>query len=61
MNAPADNPADQGLEHGFQLADLRIDPAEGVVTGAGGREKPDPKVMDVLVLMARHEGRRRPE
>ena len=56
MNAPADTPPNQGLEHGFLLGYLRIDPAEGVVTGPGGREKLDPKVMDVLVLMARNAG-----
>jgi TolB-like protein/DNA-binding winged helix-turn-helix (wHTH) protein/thioredoxin-like negative regulator of GroEL len=56
MNAPANTPPNQGLEQGFLLGYLRVDPAEGVVTGPGGREKLDPKVMDVLVLMARHAG-----
>ena len=44
------------LEQGFALEALRVEPLSGLVTGPGGREKLDPKVMDVLVLMARHAG-----
>lgn len=38
----------------FQLEELRIYPAAGEVTGPGGREQLDPKVMGVLVFMAQH-------
>jgi len=44
------------LEQGFALEALRIEPLTGRVTGPGGREKLDPKVMDVLVQMAGHAG-----
>jgi DNA-binding winged helix-turn-helix (wHTH) protein len=44
------------LEQGFVLDALRVEPLAGRVTGPGGREKLDPKVMDVLVQMARHAG-----
>ena len=33
---------------------MSIYPRAGEVTGPGGREKLDPKVMDVLVMLARH-------
>jgi TolB-like protein/DNA-binding winged helix-turn-helix (wHTH) protein/Flp pilus assembly protein TadD len=56
MNAPADLRTDQPLEQGFQLGELRIDPNAGEVSGPGGREKLDPKVMDVLVMLAQHAG-----
>jgi TolB-like protein/DNA-binding winged helix-turn-helix (wHTH) protein/tetratricopeptide (TPR) repeat protein len=54
MNAAADTPANRALEQGFQLGELRIDPRAGEVSGPGGREKLDPKVMNVLVLLAQH-------
>ena len=41
----------------FRLKSLEIDPPAGLVTGPGGREMLDRKVMDVLVLMARNAGR----
>jgi len=44
------------IEQGFQLGGLSIDPRAGEVTGPGGREKLDPKVMDVLVMLAQHAG-----
>jgi DNA-binding winged helix-turn-helix (wHTH) protein len=44
------------LERGFALEALRVEPRSGLVTGPGGREKLDPKVMDVLVLMADYAG-----
>ena len=39
---------------GFRLDGLEIHPETGLVSGPGGREKLNPKVMDVLVLMTRH-------
>ena len=56
MNAPADPPAENPLEQGFRLGDLTIDPHAGEVAGPGGREKLDPKVMDVLVMLAQNAG-----
>ena len=44
------------LEQGFALEALRVEPLAGLVTGPGGRERLDPKVMDVLVLMVDHAG-----
>ena len=44
MNAPV----------AFRLDRLEIHPDTGLVSGPGGREKLNPKVMDVLVLMTRH-------
>ena len=44
------------LEQGFRLEELRVDPQSGEVSGPGGIEKLDRKVMDVLMLMARHAG-----
>ena len=44
------------LNQGFQLEGLRIEPETGMVSGPGGREKLDPKVMDVLLLMAQRAG-----
>ena len=56
MNAPVHTRDGSPLEQGFQLGKLRIDPHAGEVTGAGGAEKLDPKVMDVLVALAGHAG-----
>lgn len=44
------------LEHGFRLDALEVDPLEGLVSGPGGREKLDPKVMAVLLLLTHHKG-----
>src|SRR5688572_16215205 len=44
------------LEQGFQLDGLRVDPQAGEVTGPGGSERLDRKVMGVLMYMARHAG-----
>ncbi len=44
------------LAQGFALEALRVEPTAGLVSGAGGRERLDPKVMDVLVQMAEHAG-----
>jgi len=38
----------------FQLDGLKVDPETGVVSGPGGCERLNPKVMDVLVMMTRH-------
>ena len=56
MNAAVDTRTNRVLEQGFQLGELTIDPTAGEVSGAGGREKLDPKVMDVLVMLAQHAG-----
>lgn len=44
------------LAQGFALDALRVEPLAGLVSGPGGRERLDPKVMDVLVHMAEHAG-----
>src|SRR5688572_14752604 len=56
MNATAVAPADDALERGFRIEGLTFDPRDGVATGPGGREKLDPKVMDVLLVLARNAG-----
>lgn len=56
MNAPVDSAAAGTLEQGFQLGALRIDPRSGEVSGPGGREMLDPKVMSVLLMLSRHAG-----
>ncbi len=56
MNAPADTRSPDALAQGFRLGEIRIDPLACIAEGSGGREKLDPKVMDVLVLLARHAG-----
>lgn len=56
MNVSADIPTTKVFEDGFQLSTLRIDPRAGSVSGPGGQEKLDPKVMDVLVILAQHAG-----
>ena len=44
------------LTQGFQLEGLRVEPLTGEVAGPGGTAKVDPRVMDVLVLMAGRPG-----
>jgi len=44
------------LAQGFALEALRVEPLAGFVSGPGGRERLDPKVMDVFVHMAEHAG-----
>lgn len=39
---------------GFWIGALRVDPVSGYIEGPGGRESVDPRVMDVLVVLARH-------
>ena len=56
MNAPAADPAEKALERAFRIEGLTIDPRDGEASGPGGREKLDPKVMDVLLVLARNAG-----
>jgi TolB-like protein/DNA-binding winged helix-turn-helix (wHTH) protein/Tfp pilus assembly protein PilF len=56
MKSSADIAANHALELGFQLGNLQVDPQADEVTGPGGRARLDPKVMDVLVLLAQHAG-----
>jgi DNA-binding winged helix-turn-helix (wHTH) protein len=57
MTATADIRAEKSaFEQGFLLGELRVDPQDGEVTGPGGREQLDPKVMNVLLLLAEHAG-----
>src|SRR5262245_17380323 len=44
------------LMQGFQFEGLQVVPLTGNVTGPGGTARLDPKVMDVLVLMAGRPG-----
>ena len=57
MTVRANSEANKGLAQGFKLGAIRVDPLTGEVSGPGGREKLDPKVMDVLVFMAQHAGK----
>ncbi len=45
------------LTPGFALDAVIVEPLAGSLSGPGGRETLDPKVMDVLVHMAGHSGR----
>lgn len=56
MTDAADIRSDTTLERGFRLGELHIAPRDGEVSGPGGREQLDPKVMAVLVLLAEHAG-----
>ena len=51
MNAVTQTP-----DETFQLGALRVDPRAGEACGPGGRERLDPKVMGVLVMLAQHAG-----
>src|SRR5688500_6125709 len=42
---------------GFRLGDFTVDPAAGELVGPGGREQLDPKVMQVLVVLAQQAGK----
>jgi len=42
--------------NGIRLDELRIDPLTGEISGPGGREKLDPKVMGVLLYMTQRPG-----
>ena len=56
MNSPAVPSPEKAIERGFTLLELAVDPDAGEVAGPAGREKLDPKVMDVLVMLAQHAG-----
>jgi serine/threonine-protein kinase len=49
-------PTDPEAHTGFRLEELQVDPATGALTGPGGREQLDPKVMAVLLALARNPG-----
>lgn len=42
--------------HSLRLGDLTVDPAAGAMVGPAGREQLDPKVMQVLLVLARRAG-----
>jgi TolB-like protein/DNA-binding winged helix-turn-helix (wHTH) protein/thioredoxin-like negative regulator of GroEL len=52
----ADNDPPTTLAGGFRIGDLRVNPRTGDVSGPGGREQLDPKVMGVLVMLAERAG-----
>ena len=56
FSLPESSHSGQALERGFQLGELRIEPRTGEVTGPGGCEKLDPRVMGVFVMLAQHAG-----
>jgi TolB-like protein/DNA-binding winged helix-turn-helix (wHTH) protein/Tfp pilus assembly protein PilF len=56
MNTPVENAGSQTPKAAFQLGELTVDPRSGEARGPGGREKLDPKVMDVLIVLAQHAG-----
>lgn len=56
MTATADLQADHALGQGFRLGELLVAPQDGEVSGPGGREQLDPKVMGVFLLLAEHAG-----
>ena len=57
MTETAEIRAGSALDQGFVLDGLTIHPLDGAVTGPAGQEKLDPKVMDVLLMLATHAGR----
>lgn len=57
MDSKADGTARSKLEDAFRIGDLQVDPRAGGVTGLKGREQLDPKVMDVLVMLAESAGK----
>jgi TolB-like protein/DNA-binding winged helix-turn-helix (wHTH) protein/Tfp pilus assembly protein PilF len=56
MPEQADMALGPALESGFRLDQVTVEPTTGLVAGPAGREKLDPKVMDVLVMLAQHAG-----
>jgi TolB-like protein/DNA-binding winged helix-turn-helix (wHTH) protein/Tfp pilus assembly protein PilF len=48
--------ADDSGRPGFTIGELRVDPPGGEVTGPGGTQRLDPKVMGVLVTLAERAG-----
>jgi TolB-like protein len=47
---------DQGLRYGFRLGDFEVEPLAGRISGPGGAQHVQPKVMDVLLFLAANEG-----
>jgi len=45
--------SDSGFSCSFKLANVRVDPTTGQISGPGGVEQVDPKVMAVLLALAR--------
>ncbi len=48
--------ADELVRQGFRVGDWEVHPLQGVIAQAGHRMHVEPKVMDVLVCLARHPG-----
>ena len=53
---PSDSTAEARLRRGFRIADWDVHPLQGVIDQGGHRVHIEPKVMDVLVCLARHPG-----
>jgi len=47
---------DQRLRHGFRLGAFDVEPLAGRISGPDGAQHVQPKVMDVLLFLAAHEG-----
>jgi TolB-like protein len=47
---------DQRLRHGFRLGAFEVEPLAGRISGPEGAQHVQPKVMDVLLFLAAHEG-----
>lgn len=56
MDKAAGGFMDQDLAQGFRLNEVRVDPVTGELAGPGGHEQVDPKVMAVLLVLARRAG-----
>ncbi|MDX2121729.1 MAG: winged helix-turn-helix domain-containing protein, partial [Gemmatimonadota bacterium] len=54
--SPPRDPAETTLHTGFRVGDLDVRPLQGVIEQGGHRVHIEPKVMDVLVCLARHPG-----
>lgn len=53
---PPDATANASLRRGFRVGDWDVHPLQGVIGQGGHRVHIEPKVMDVLVCLARHPG-----
>lgn len=51
------NPGADILHNGFRIDEVTVEPNEGLIRGPGGVEEVDPKVMAVMVELAREPGR----
>lgn len=47
---------DEKLRRGFRIGEFDVEPLTGVVKGPDGEQHVQPKVMDVLVFLATHQG-----